>query len=148
MTNSALRGVGLLGKSLLILVLSCPLAKAQTTTHPRWALHWYADSGDFYIDRPVCGPLEKFTGDPKPFDYAKDLWRLKDQDFMDDVDTKQVGEISGLTVYNVAHMIVYHLPPEEGSPEGEEPAWALPEYLTMVVVERRRGEFCEIHQEQ
>lgn len=147
-TNSALRTVGLLGNSLLILMLFCSLSKAQTTTHPRWALHWYADSGDFYIDQPVCGPLEKFTGNPKPFDYAKDLWRVKDQDFMDDVDTKRVGEISGLTVYNVAHPIVYHLPPEEGSPEGEEPGWALPEYLTMVVVERRRGEFCEIHQEQ
>src|ERR1700722_269754 len=120
-TNSALRTVGLLGNSLLILMPLCSLAKAQTTTHPRWALHWYADSGDFYIDQPVCGPLEKFTGNPKPFDYAKDLWRVKDQDFMDDVDTKRVGEISGLPVYKVAHTIVYHLPLEESSPEGESP---------------------------
>ncbi len=143
LTDFARRAVSLFWKASIILPLFCGAANAQTRAHPRWALHWYADSGDSYIDRPVCGPLQKFTGNPKPFDYGKELWRIKDQDFMDDVKTDRVGEISGFTVYNVIHTIVYQF-----AEEGQEPEWALPEYLTMILVERQPGEFCEIHQEQ
>ena len=60
---------------LTILLLLCAVAPAQEVPYQRWALHWSGEKGDAYIDQPVCGPLERFTGNPKPFDYDGDLFK-------------------------------------------------------------------------
>jgi hypothetical protein len=118
--------------ALVILLLVCTVATAQTGTDHRWALHWYGGKGDSYIYQPVCGPLQTFTGNPKRFDYDNDLFG-QPREIKDDVESKRIGEISGFTVYNVIHSV----------DTGGEPL-----IMKMIVVQRKRGEFCNIFQQE
>jgi hypothetical protein len=127
--NGALRVVRLLENSLTILLLFYPLAHAQTSSHPRWALHWYGGKGDSWIDQPSCHPLDYFKIEPKRFDYDSDLFQIQSADMKDDVQIHSVGKLDAFTVDEILHTI------------GDLA-------IKMILVQRTPGEFCEIFQQE
>lgn len=101
-----------------------------SSKYPRWALHWYGGKGDFWVDQPSCHPLDYFEGEPKQFDYDRDLFGTQSSDIKDVVGNRSIGEINGFKIDEVAHTIGDGL------------------VLKMVLVQRAPGEFCEIFQQE
>jgi hypothetical protein len=121
--------------SLVIILLFCAAAHGQTGTRSRWGLHFYGgDTGDEYIDQP-CGPLDTFRGDPKSFDFQR--WFRTFPMIEHNVETERVGQISGFTIYDLAHKTEMSTP-GIGSGEGSLG-------IKMILVERKPDEFCEIY---
>lgn len=125
-------------KPIPIFVLACALTTLaqvshpprETAAHPRWALHWSSGKGNFWIDQPDCHPLEYFSKAPKRFDYGQDLFAVSPADIKDRAEETHIGEAQGFAIHQVMHTI--HM-------EG----WDL--FIKMVLVERKKGEFCEIY---
>jgi hypothetical protein len=120
--------------------------------HDKWAFHIYSQCGDSY-HAPVCGPLEKFKGDPQVFDYEGDgianptelIQAGKIKDF---VRVERIGEISGFAVWNIIHDTEDSDEPERSVLNGTYPYFVLHGFGTkMIVVERNPGNFCEIFQQ-
>jgi hypothetical protein len=124
-----------LRNALTILLLFSCVANAQTGPHPLWALHYYGGKSNNWHDQPDCGPLEKFRGDPKTFDYDYDLFGIEAPKMKDDVKAERIGQIAGFTVYDVMHNI------DTGTPGTDLT-------MKMIIVERMPGEFCEIFQQE
>lgn len=122
-------------RSFLLLLSGSLAAQGNVAANDRWSVVT-TYRGNY---TPICGTLQYFSGDAKPFEYIGDLMvpRSKATAIHDTVMTDRVGEINGFLIYDVIHHLTY-----TGFMEDN------PTYLKLILVERKPGEFCAVFNDQ
>jgi hypothetical protein len=113
----------------LTLFFAILVAAHVTSAQSGWALHWYGGKGDFFTEKPDCGPLQFFEKGPIRFDYDHDLGG--NTETKDAVKSERIGELSGFEVDQVVHTL-----------SDSDSA------MKMIVVRRSSHEFCLIFEEE
>lgn len=96
-----------------------------------WLQHRVSAKGDQYIPIKECHPLRYYSEDPFRFDYEGDYSLADHKTLKVYTDTRFIEKIEGSDIYDVVHAFY---------PKASDRTW-----VKMVLLERAKGEFCEIY---
>ena len=110
----------------------------------RWNLLAEGGKGEMH-GAPVCHPLTYFTSSPERLDIDSDLHFAKSADLTEKVTVRSLGAINGRETYEVLHLV--HSPDVfiKGLKVQDTDLLLT---MTILLVERKHAEFCDIYQLQ
>ena len=113
------------------LILASGVRAADSPSHPRWAVRVSSDGHPSVIDEPNCHPLDYFAHDLSHYNYKHPLDRKQLSFLQDTFSSRPISEIGGFKVLQLEHLINDH-----------------DLTVKILVVQRTRGEFCEIYHQE